>query len=105
MAHALREKLAGISYKVPSKIFEMVLAVSYRDPNNMKRRYGQVYGKQDNPDEFGYKACNVRENVKNQSTFSGMVFEDMSAMITNGLNNSKDNIEEPISPLEKIIHY
>jgi len=26
-------------------------------------------------------------------------------MISNGINNSIDNIDEPISPLEKIIHY
>ena len=98
-------EISGISYKVPSKIFEMVIAASYRDPKNPKKRYGQVYGKQEVPDEFGYKAQGVRETVKNLSTFSGMVFEDISTMITNGLNNSLDHIEEPISPLEKIIHY
>jgi hypothetical protein len=26
-------------------------------------------------------------------------------MISNGINNSIENIDEPISPLEKIIHY
>ena len=98
-------EIAGISYKVPSKIFEMVLAASYRDPRNPKKRYGQYYGSQEVPDEFGYKAQRVRDNVKNLSTFSGMVFEDISSMITNGLNNSADHVEEPISPLEKIIHY
>ena len=98
-------EMAGISYKVPSQMFEMIIAANYRDPHNQKKRYGQVYGKQEVPDEFGYKPQNVRETVKNLSTFSGMVFEDISTMITNGLNNSKDNVEEPISPLEKIIHY
>lgn len=98
-------EISGISYKVPSKIFEMVVSAIYRNPNNPKQRYGQLYGKQSNPSGLDYKTGNVRSVVKDLSTFSGMVFEDMGAMISNGINNSLDNIEEPVSPLEKIIHY
>jgi len=43
--------------------------------------------------------------VKDLSTFSGMVFEDIGMMISNGINNSIEGVEEPVSPLEKIIHY
>lgn len=98
-------EISGISYKVPSKIFEMIIATIYRNPHNMKQRYGQYYGKQSNPNGYDYETDNVRSVVKNLSTFSGMVFEDIGNMISNGINNSIDNIEEPISPLEKIIHY
>ena len=71
----------------------------------MKRRYGQKYGAQTNPNGLDYARSNVRNVVKDLSTFSGMVFEDMGMMISNGINNSINNIEEPESPLEKIIHY
>lgn len=98
-------EMSGISYKVPSKIYELILASIYRNPHNPKERYGQYYGKQTNPNGYDYKRENVRNVVKNLSTFSGMVFEDMSTMITSGLNNSMENIDEPVSPLEKIIHY
>lgn len=98
-------EISGISYKVPSKIFEMIIATIYRNPHNMKQRYGQLYGKQTNPNGYDYKTDNVRGVVKDLSTFSGMVFEDIGNMISNGINNSIDGIEEPISPLEKIIHY
>lgn len=98
-------EMAGISYKVPSKIYELILASIYRNPNNPKERYGQLYGKQTNPSGYDYKAENVRNVVKNLSTFSGIAFEDISTMITSGINNSMENIDEPISPLEKIIHY
>ena len=98
-------EISGISYKVPSKIFEMILASIYRNPNNMKERYGQLYGRQTNPTGTDYATANVRNVVKDLSTFSGMIFEDIGTMITNGINNSANEIEEPVSPLEKVIHY
>lgn len=98
-------EISGISYKVPSKIFEMIVASIYRNPHNTKERYGQLYGKQNNPTGLDYTTGNVRSVVKDLSTFSGMVFEDIGTMISNGINNSLNNIKEPISPLEKIIHY
>lgn len=98
-------EISGISFNVPSKIYEMIIASIYRSPNNPKDRYGQYYGRQSNPTGLDYKTGNVRNVVKDLSTFSGMVFEDTGTMISNGINNSIDNVEEPISPLEKIIHY
>ena len=98
-------EISGISYKVPSSIFEMILAATYRNPNNPKQRYGQLYGKQDVPTGYDYETANVRNVVKQLSTFSGMVFEDVGNMISNGILNSEKGIEEPVSPLEKIIHY
>lgn len=98
-------EISGISFNVPSKIYEMIIATIYRSPNNPKDRYGQYYGRQSNPNGYDYKTGNVRSVVKDLSTFSGMVFEDIGTMISNGINNSIDNIEEPVSPLEKIIHY
>ena len=98
-------EMAGISYKVPSKIYELILASIYRNANNPKERYGEFYGKQTNPSGYDYKAENVRNVVKNLSTFSGIVFEDMSTMITSGINNSMSGKEEQVSPLEKIIKY
>ena len=98
-------EISGVSYKVPSKIFEMIIATIYRNSHNTKERYGQYYGKQTNPSGYDYTTGNVRDVVKDLSTFSGMVFEDIGTMISNGINNSIDNIDEPISPLEKIIHY
>lgn len=98
-------EISGISYKVPSKIFEMILASIYRNPNNMKERYGQLYGRQTNPTGLDYKTENVRAVVKDLSTFSGMIFEDIGTMISSGIVNTANGVEEQVSPLEKIIHY
>ena len=98
-------EISGVSFQVPSKVYEMIIANVYRSPTDMKRRFGQYIGKQSKPDFTSYKTGTIRDIVKNLSTFSGMVFEDMGNMISNGIANSIDNIEEPVSPLEKIIHY
>jgi len=98
-------QFSGISYDVPSKIYEMVIASIYRNPHNMKERYGQVFGKRSDPEGYDYATGDVRSVVKNLSTFSGMVFEDIGTMISSGINNSVNNVEEQVSPLEKIIHY
>lgn len=98
-------EISGVSFKVPSKIYEMIIASIYRSPSDPKERYGQYFGRQSNPSGFDYKTGNVRAVVKELSTFSGMVFEDIGTMISHGISNSLDNVEEPVSPLEKIIHY
>lgn len=98
-------EIADISFKVPSKIYEMIIASIYRSPKDGKERYGQYYGRQTNPTGYDYETGNVRSVVKDLSTFSGMVFEDIGTMISNGINNSMNGVEEQISPLEKIIHY
>lgn len=98
-------EISGVSYKVPSKIYEMIIAAIYRNPHNEKQRYGQYYGKHPDASGYDYSTGNVRSVVRNLSTFSGMVFEDINSMISSGINNSIEGKEEPESPLEKIIHY
>lgn len=98
-------EISGISFRVPSKIYELILATVYRNPANMKQRFGEIYGKQPVPDGFHYATGNVRDIVANLSTFSGFIYEDLGRMITSGVNNSMEGVEEPVSPLEKIINY
>ena len=98
-------EISGINFKVPSKIYEIILSNLYRNARNKKERYGQSFGKSSDSSGYGYQTMNVRSVVEGLSTFSGMVFEDMNQMITSAINNSIEGIEEPISPLEKIIYY
>lgn len=98
-------EMADVDFKVSSKILELIIANIYRSPNNFKQRFGEWYGKQTNPNPKKYETGDVRNVVEGLSTFSGMVFEDMGQMITSGINNSIEGVEEPASPLEKIIYY
>jgi len=97
-------EISGISFNVPSKIYELILATVYRARGNPKKRYGEIYGK-GNSSGYDYETASVRDIVASLSTFSGIAFEYMNKMITSGINNSLEGVEEPISPLEKIIHY
>lgn len=98
-------EIANVNFKVPSIIYELILATIYRHPNNAKQRFGQWYGRQEKPDGHGYKTGKVEDIVADLSTFSGIIFQDMNKMITSGINNTLEGIEEPISPLERIISY
>ena len=98
-------EIAGINLNVPSSILEMIFANIYRNPKNFKERYGMMYGKQTNPTGTDYVTGNTREVVGSLSSFSGIIFEDINSAISTGIINSIENIEEPVSPLEKIIHY
>lgn len=98
-------EISNVSFKVPSKIFEMIIASIYRHPNDDKKRFGEYYGKSSTPDGYAYTTGSVRDIVEGLSTFSGMVYEDINRMITSGINNSLQNVEEQVSPLEKIIYY
>jgi hypothetical protein len=97
--------IAGVSLNVPSKIFELIIANIYRDPTDFKKRFSEYYGKQSNPNPYSYQTGNVRDIVENLSTFSSIIFEDVARMLTSGIVNSLENVEEPVSPLEKIIYY
>lgn len=97
--------ISNTDSKCHSKIFELILAAMYRSGEDFKHRYGEVYGQRTEQIGYDYATGNVRDVVESLSTFSGMVFEDISRMITSGINNSTEGIEEPESPFEKIIHY
>lgn len=97
--------LADVSFKVPSKIYESIIAAIYRNPNDIKQRFGEYYGKSTSVSGYKYQTGNIRDIVENLSTFSGIVYEDINRMITSGINNSLEGREEPVSPLEKIIKY
>lgn len=98
-------EIAGVNLGVPSKIFEMIIANIYRDRSDIKKRFAEYYGSSPDSNGFNYQTGNVRKIVEKLSTFSGLAFEDISTMITSGINNSKNNVEEKESPIEKIIYY
>lgn len=97
--------ISNTDSKCVTKVFELVLAAMYRSGEDFKHPYRQVYGKRTEQVGYDYATGNVRDVVESLSTFSGMVFEDISRMITSGINNSIEGVEEPVSPFEKIIHY
>lgn len=98
-------EIAGVNFKVPSTIYEALIMTMCRNSHNLKERFGIYYGKNLSSLPNEYTQVNTRNAVASLSTFAGIVFEDMDKMIGNGIVNSIENIEEPVSPLEQILHY
>ena len=99
------QTLNKVSYGVPSAVLEMILAVCYRDKNNMEQKFSTVIGKDLNVSEWDYKMAKIREICQYASTFSAMTFEDINAMITTSVNRTREKRYEMESPVEKIIKY
>lgn len=99
------QTLNKVSFGVPSAVLEMILAVCYRDKNNMEQKFSMVIGKDLNVSEWDYKMAKIREICQYASTFSAMTFEDINAMITTSVNRTREKRYEMESPVEKIIKY
>ena len=96
-------EITGIDLQCHTKIMELIICNLFRNKDNLKERYAKVYGNKSSPEGYDYKSGDVRSIVEQLSTFSGFIFEDIGRMITSGINNSLDNIEEKESPLEKVM--
>lgn len=94
-----------VSFGVPSSVLEMILAVCYRDKNDMGRKFSKVIGADPNVSEWDYKMAKIREICQYASTFSAMTFEDINSMITTSINRTREKRYEMESPVEKIIKY
>ena len=49
--------------------------------------------------------ASIREICRYTSTFTAMTFEDIDSMVTSSVNRTRQNIPEPISPVETTIKY
>lgn len=97
------QNMNDMVFDVPSVILEMLLATSYRDPNDLSKKFSTVYGKSADASPFAYRMINNRQISQYASTFTAMTFEDFDAMVTASVNRTRQHKEETISPLEKII--
>nr|DAF63257.1 MAG TPA: hypothetical protein [Myoviridae sp. ctXXl13] len=96
--------LSGVNFGVPSSIEELVLAVSYRDKNDITRKFATVIGA-GKAGEYDYTTTSIRKICQYASTFSAMTFEDVNSMIITSVNRTRHKKNEMDSPVEKILKY
>ena len=96
-------EMNNVHFGVSSTILEMVIASTYRDKNDLSRKFSKVIGASDNVSDFDYDPVSIRQVCQYTSTFTALMFEDMDSMITTSLNRARDNTPETISPVEDII--
>lgn len=97
------QEINGVSLGVPSVILEMILANAYRYKNDPTMKFSSVIGTDKKVSEYDYVMSNFRQICQYASTFTGLTFEDMDAMITTSLNRTINKSEEAYSPVEEII--
>lgn len=97
------QQMNGVHLGVPAVIEEMILAVSYRDKNNLGQKFCKVIGQNKDVSEYDYMMASIRQICQYASTFTALWFEDFDAMVTTSLNRTRENKPEANSPLEKII--
>lgn len=99
------QELNDVHFGVPSATLEMILAVSYRDKQDMTKKFATRYGSDMNLSEYDYVTANIRKICQYASTFTAMTYEDINSMITTSVNRTRDGKYEVNSPVEKVIKY
>lgn len=97
------QEMNSVSLNVPATILELFVHVVCRDPKTGKP-FGEVLAKDPNHSVIGYTFINSRRAAAS-SVFGGLSFEDQNAMLDIAINMTRDEKEQRLSPLEKIIKY
>lgn len=90
------------SLKVPIATLSTIVMQMCRNPNNLNQTFAEYIAKQKNPSMIGYRFTNIRE-LSASSVFGGVSFEDFNYMVDLGVNMTKEEKEQKISPIEDIL--
>lgn len=95
----------SVSLGVPASSLEIILGEMYTVEGDPDTTY--AIGKSKNPKlgDFAYNTRNIRDICSRSSTFAALSFEDFDTMVSASLNRNRENKEQQISPLEKVIKY
>ena len=100
------QKMNSVHLGVPSVILELILSAAYRDRHNLTNKFAWVYAKDPKKvSQFDYKMASIREICRYTSTFTALTFEDIDSMVTSSVNRTRQNIPEPVSPVETTIKF
>ena len=89
---------------VPALNIELILSELFRTKTNMNKPYrlsynGKSYGKYD------YKMVRITKVPEMNSTFTGLIGEDVNQQIVSAVLKRRTGVKERVSPIEKIIKY
>lgn len=94
----INKETAGVS----ATSFSMIVAESSRYKKDLSIPFRKLIGK-GKANQYDYILANARTVCANNSTFSGMTFEDIDSMTVSAVNKKRYNRTENESPVEQII--
>lgn len=97
------QELSNADFGIRSETEEMILALTYRNPNNPAEKFAQLYGSDLSVGEHDYITASIRQICQYASTFTSVTFEDIDSMITTSLNRTRTKGKETFTPVEEII--
>lgn len=92
-----------VNFGVRSEVEETIIALHYRNPNNLSETFSKVYGADKAISPYDYATADTRSICQYASTFSSLTFEDIDTMLTASINRSRKGGKENYSPVEQII--
>ena len=91
-----------INLGVSAVSYEFILATLCRSKKSMNTPFRQAY---DGKNSYGYKMSRITKIPELESTFTGITGEDINHQLVSGVLKSRNNVDEKISPIEKMIKY
>lgn len=96
-------EINGISPEVPSVVIQTIIATMCRNPKNPREEFRKIAGKGGNVDLNGYLSVNMNQASAYGSTMSALSFERVTEKLTTSIITTKEGLEQPISPIEKVL--
>ena len=90
---------------VPASSQEIILSEMYAASDNPDITFCVAKNKNPKLNTLDYRSRNIRDICSRSSTFAALSFEDFDTMLASSLNMTKEEKEQNISPLEKVIKY
>ncbi|HAU88111.1 MAG TPA: hypothetical protein DCW90_22330 [Lachnospiraceae bacterium] len=97
------QEVSGVNFGIRSEVEELILALMYRNKENMGEKFAVKYGSDLSTDEYSYAEASIRQVCQYASTFTSLTFEDMDSMITTSLNRNRNKGKETFTPVEDIL--
>ncbi|MEI2423368.1 hypothetical protein V6O07_24075 [Arthrospira platensis SPKY2] len=95
-------ELNNMNLDTPGAVLSVIVSETYRYNKDNAIPLRKVLGK-GKCTELDYNTANMRAICSYSSTFAGMTFEDLDAMIISAVNKKRYNSSNAYSPVEKII--
>ena len=97
------QEISGANFGIRAEVEEIVLALSYRNKNNLSEKFAKQWGSGVDVTPYDYDVADIRKICQYASTFSAITFEDIDTMITTSINRARTRSKEAYSPLEDTI--
>lgn len=89
---------------VPFLTIEFILSELFRQKRNTSNPFRLAYdGKKLTP--YSYKMLRITKVPENNSTFTGMIGEDIKQQLVSAVLKNRQGVKDRVSPIEKVLKY